>query len=246
MLHISSSDEAIPMSSDRQSYIEPGLWKTWTSLRFLVPENPQVHLLSSNGDWPAIESGPAAIFVWPYGDWRRVWSMLGGPIEVGVAEGALSQGDRDPEPFNTYRAFYITPSQPVSAPLVRFQSGVELVDAKVSAIDQGVDVEFLWHATERLTDDYTAFVHYMRDGQRIGQHDAQPAGGHYPTSRWNAGDLIHDDHRVALSGAPDPDRDQIIIGLYRAGDGRHLDVLDEADNSAGNFAVLPVTLVEKP
>ncbi len=246
MLQTSRSDGETTAVSDPQIYIEPGLWETWTSLRFLVGESPYVRLLPLDGEWPAEDDGPVAIFVWPYGNWRRVWSVPGEPIEIRVEEGALSQGDRDPEPFATYRAFYITPSQPVFPPLVRFQGGVELIDATVRMADQGVSVELLWHATERLPDDYTVFVHYMRDGQRIGQHDAQPAGGQYPTSRWNAGDLIHDDHLVALPGPPDPSHDQIILGLYRAEDGRPLDVLDEAGQAAGNFAVLPVKVVEKP
>lgn len=243
MLRASSSAEEHGAVSDRRVFIESGLWETWTALPFLVAESPQVRLLPPDVEWPALRAEPTAVFVWPYGNWRRVWSVLNGPAEMQVQEGALSQGDRDPEPFTTYRAFYIMPLQTVPPALVRFQGGVELADASVWLADQGVRVELLWHATERLPDDHTVFVHYMRDGQRIGQHDAQPAGGHYPTSRWRAGDLVHDEHVIGLPDPPDPDRDQIILGLYRSTDGQHLDVLDLAGNPAGTFATLPVSEV---
>jgi 4-amino-4-deoxy-L-arabinose transferase-like glycosyltransferase len=240
---LSEPTDHVGSTGGRVAYIEPGLWETWPSLPFLVAESPQVRLLPQDGAWPAVDKEPTAVFAWPYANWRRVWSMLSEPVDMRVEEGALSQGDQDAEPFTTYRAFYITPLQPVPSALVRFQGGVELVDAKAESADQGMRVELSWHATERLTDDYTVFVHYMRDGQRLGQHDAQPASGHYPTSRWRVGDLVHDDHLIVLPGPPDPARDQIILGLYRSQDGQRLDVLDPAGNPAGTFVTLPVNEV---
>jgi hypothetical protein len=157
-----------------------------------------------------------------------------------VEEGASSKGDRDPEPFTTFRVFYVAPVQAVPSSLARFQGGVELVDVKLRSVDQGARVELLWHAGGRLPDDYVVFVHYLRDGERIAQDDIQPAGGHYPTSRWRTGDLVHDGHLLPLPGQPDPARDQIVLGMYRAMDGQQLDVLDQAGNPAGTFITLPV------
>lgn len=231
---------------DRQVYLEPGLWETWTAVPFLIAASPAVHLLPTNRAWPAVEEGPAAIFVWPYGNWKRVWPMLNAPAEIRVEEGALSQGDRDPEPFTTYRAFYVTPVGALPPALAQFQAGVELVGAGMWSADQGVRVELRWHATAPLTENYTVFVHYVRDGERIGQGDAQPAGGHYPTSRWRAGDLIHDEHVIIVPVAPDPARDQVLLGFYRPADGQRLDLLDQAGNPANTFFALPVSAIETP
>jgi 4-amino-4-deoxy-L-arabinose transferase-like glycosyltransferase len=227
----------------RTVYVEPVLWDTWTAVPFLVPASPVIQRLPVDQAWPAVESGPAAVFVWPYGDWQRVWPMLTGPGEISVREGVLSQGDRDPEPFTTYMAFYITPVEAFSPALARFDGGVELAGVAVARGDDGLVVRLQWHATAPLADDYIVFVHYLRDAQRVAQHDAQPAGGHYPTTRWKAGDLINDTHPISLGDAPDPGRDQLLVGLYRVSDGRHLELLDGAGNPAGQFVTLDVNTV---
>jgi len=168
--------------------------------------------------------------------------MLNSPAQIRVEEGARSQGDRDPEPYTTYLAFYATPVEAVPAALARFEGGIELVGAATRSADQGVRVELLWHATAELVDDFTVFVHYTRDGQRIAQDDAQPAGGHYPTTRWQPGDLIHDGHLISLPPGEIQrgSGDQLLLGLYRAADGQPLNVLDQAGNPAGTSVTIPI------
>jgi 4-amino-4-deoxy-L-arabinose transferase-like glycosyltransferase len=226
-------------SEGRQAYIDSSLWQEWKSVPFLVADSPNVQLLGAEGEWPTLGREPAAFFVWPYGNWRRVWSTLAGPVDVRVEEGELSQGDRDLEPFSTYRAFYIAPVKDAPLPVVRFHGGVELADVRLRSVDEGVRVELVWHPTALLSDDYVVFVHYLAGEERIAQDDAQPAGGHYPTSRWRVGDVVHDDHFMPLPGEPDPSHDQIVIGLYRSADGQPVDVLDGAGNPAGTFVTFP-------
>ncbi len=243
MLPASSSAGQQETSAGREVFIESGLWNTWTAVPFLIGESPAVNILEPGQTWPTVGDGPAAVFVWPYGDWKRVWAMLDVAAEIRVEEGARSQGDRDPEPFITYLGFYVAPVQSVQPALARFQGGVKLVSAVVHVVDEGVRVELSWHATADLPDDYTVFVHYMRDEQRVGQDDAQPAGGRYPTSRWRVGDIVHDTHVIPVLDAPDPTRDGILVGLYRAVDGQHLDLLDQAGNPAGVSLALPLSEV---
>jgi hypothetical protein len=166
--------------------------------------------------------------------------------EICVEEGALSQGDRDPEPFTTYLVFTVTPVGNAAPALARFQGGVELVGAAVRKVDQGVNVELRWYSTASIPDDYVIFVHYLQDEQRIAQDDAMPAGGRYPTSLWQIGDLICDNHLIHLPNAPDPNRDQIRLGFYRSGDDQRLDLLDHAGNPAGTYLTLPVGAIETP
>jgi 4-amino-4-deoxy-L-arabinose transferase-like glycosyltransferase len=229
--------------ADRRAYVEPLLWNAWTALPFLVAESPAITLLPANQPWPSVGSGPVAIFVWPYGDWRRVWPMLNASAEIRVEEGARSQGDRDPEPYTTYLAFYVRPVEGVPVELARFEDGIELVGATTRVVDQDVQVELLWHSTEVPADDLTVFVHYVRDGQRIAQDDAQPAGGHYPTSRWQPGDLVHDGHLISLPPGKTQagSGDRLILGLYRAEDGRPVNVLDRAGNPVGTSVTIPIS-----
>jgi hypothetical protein len=226
----------------REVYVDPALWEISSSVSFLVPPSPAVHTLPIGDTWPPIGNGPAAIFLWPYEDAQRAWPMLSAPAKIRVVRGPLSQGDRDPQPFTTYRAFYVTPVETPPPAVARFQDGVQLVDSTVRRVPGGVSIELAWYATADLGEDYTVFVHYVRDGQRLGQGDAQPAEGYYPTRLWRAGDLVHDTHWIAMEEVPDPARDQIYLGFYRPQDGQRLDLLDQAGNPAGTYFILPVTL----
>jgi hypothetical protein len=231
-------------TTGRRVFVDETLWAAWPSLRFLVPQD-QIFLLPAGGDWPPLQGGEngTAIFVWPYENWRRVWDARPAhtPVEITVLPGALSQGDRDPQPYTTYRALYLTPLGDLPPALAHFQGGVQLVGAKMQPTDQGARVLLRWYATGPLTEDYTIFVHYARDGQRLGQGDSQPAGGHYPTTRWRAGELINDQHTITLSEPPDPARDQIFLGFYHPETDRRLDVLDYAGNPAGTYVTLPIS-----
>ena len=56
-------------------------------------------------------------------------------------------------------------------------------------------------------------VLYLVDagGQIVGQADSQPVEGHYPTSIWDPGEIVVDEHRIA---AP-PGEYQVYVGLYQ-------------------------------
>ncbi len=232
----------------RRAYVEPVLWHSWPSVPFLVASSDAVFPKPLPA-WPAVGSDPVGYFLWPYGRWQRVWRLLepqaptAGPRLLTIVEGPLSQGDRDPEPFTTYLAFLV---EPLSAeaqalpPIARFRRGVELVGLETAKVGERLRVRLWWRATEPLDQDYTVFLHYLRDGERIAQGDSPPANGHYPTSLWRPGDLMNDDHWVVLEGLPDPRRDQLRFGLYRPETGEYLDLLDEAGNPAGTYITLPV------
>jgi 4-amino-4-deoxy-L-arabinose transferase-like glycosyltransferase len=224
-------------SEDRQVYLEPALWHEWPQLRFLVPLTRALQLEWSGGQ----ANPPVAVFLWPYGDWQRAWDLLPAPAEITVEEGPLSQGDRDPEPYVTYLAFTALETDSASGALARFADGIELLGAAVMpGSSDGTLVRLRWRAQAPVSDDYTVFVHYMRDGQRLAQADARPAGGRYPTARWRAGDVINDDHWLADAVVGRPESDHLIVGLWQPESGIALPVLDEAGNPAGDWVELPV------
>jgi hypothetical protein len=97
-----------------------------------------------------------------------------------------------------------------------------------------------WRATAPLAEDYTVFLHYLRDGERIAQADGRPAGGRYPTTTWRVGDVIHDDHYVEGIGSPLAGRDVLRFGLWQPESGAVLVRLDEAGNPAGDWIEVPV------
>jgi hypothetical protein len=225
---------------DRHVYLDSSLWGEWQpQIEFLVaaPETMMVGLETdqiSNLQSPI--SNPTAVFAWPYGDWQRAWSLLPNPSEITVEEGPLSQGDRDPEPFTTYLAFFAVPPDPSIPPVARFSDGVELLGVQVMAVDADrLWARIRWRAAAPLTKDYTIFVHYLRDGELVAQADSRPAGGHYPTTIWRPGDVVNDDHYVAGVGASLTGRDVLRIGFWQPESGDKLYLLDEAGNPVGDW-----------
>jgi hypothetical protein len=101
-------------------------------------------------------------------------------------------------------------------------------------------VRLRWRATAPLAEDYTVFLHYLRDGERIAQADSWPAGGLCPMTRWRPGDVINDDHFIAGVGKVQPGRDTLLFGLWQPESGAKLYLLDEAGNPAGDWIEVAV------
>jgi 4-amino-4-deoxy-L-arabinose transferase-like glycosyltransferase len=104
-----------------------------------------------------------------------------------------------------------------------------------------------WQAREPVGEDYTVFVHLLgKDGQVWGQHDGQPEGGFYPTSFWDQGEVIADEHEIVLKPDTPPGEYQIVTGLYRLATGERLAV-DAVGRGAGDGCLLLGTVqVSKP
>jgi hypothetical protein len=79
-----------------------------------------------------------------------------------------------------------------------------------------------WRADSSPPTDYTVFIHLLDlAGNPVAQFDGPPAAGAYPTSLWDPGEIIADEHR--LQDLP-PGRYILQIGLYRPDTGERLAV----------------------
>ncbi len=226
--------------AERTVYIDRQLWESWTAVPFLVPQ-AQVRFLSAAA---APDATPDLLFVvWPYRNWElEVFSHIPHPAYLRVAEGPQAQGDKDEQPFTVAMFIYAEPRPNVPEPAARFAEGVVLRAALVCPGPGGTTVRLWWETDAPLSADYTVFVHYLRDGGLIAQHDYQPGRGHLRTTGWAVGDLILDEH--PLPGiVPDPTRDTMRIGLYRSDTGDGLPRLDDAGNSIGDWVEVGVILV---
>ncbi len=197
----------------RQVYLEPQLWESWSAVPFLTPEE-SVRTLS---DAAGAEIAPSATFVvWPYRDWEPdVLPYLPHPAYLRVEEGPQAQGDKDEQSFTVAMLIHADPRPETPEPIARFEQGVTLRAALVHPQNSGAVVSLWWESAGPLPADYTVFVHYLRDGVVIAQHDKQPGYGHLRTTGWLNGDLILDEHPLP-NIIPDPARDTLRIGLYRA------------------------------
>jgi|GEM_PF-566648 hypothetical protein len=122
----------------------------------------------------------------------------------------------------------------------------------ILAAGQTITVTLLWQARQPVGEDYTIFVHLLdRAGKRWAQHDAQPLGNLYPTSRWAAGEMVRDSHPLSLPPDLPPGRYFLRTGLYPSGlspSGRSLPASGERllVSTGGDSLLLATLLVGQP
>jgi 4-amino-4-deoxy-L-arabinose transferase-like glycosyltransferase len=87
-----------------------------------------------------------------------------------------------------------------------------------------LNVSLYWKALAIPNEDLIAFVHLWRPGdpQPIAQHDSSPREGWYPTSIWQPGDTIPDEHKLFIPDDLPPGKYPLWAGLYRSTDGTRL------------------------
>ena len=110
---------------------------------------------------------------------------------------------------------------------------------------QSLDLTLFWSPRGRPSQDYTVFVHLLdSNGQLRGQADSPPTSGKYPTSVWDAGEVISDIHSLPL--APDlPIGDYtLVIGLYYPGTGNRLSTIDENGQTSSDHLSISGLVVE--
>jgi hypothetical protein len=133
----------------------------------------------------------------------------------------------------------LSPQSPLAA---TFGDNISLLgyDLEPAAIRPGgaLHLRLYWQARKPVGEDYTVFVHLLdEDGQLWGQHDGQPEGDFYPTSFWDEGEVIVDEHEIVLKPSTPPGEYQIVTGLYRLATGERLAV-DAGDRGADDGRLL--------
>jgi hypothetical protein len=88
---------------------------------------------------------------------------------------------------------------------------IELKGHTLSPTSDGLQVTLFWEATDVSQTDYTVFVHLVEKEQIVGQADAQPLEGQYPTSIWSLGETVVDAHSVAAPAG----EYEVYVGLYQ-------------------------------
>jgi hypothetical protein len=127
----------------------------------------------------------------------------------------------------------ITPSSPLQ---IRFGESIFL-----DGYDLGEDLTLYWQAAGRPSADYTVFIQLWDEDEQVAGFDGPPVGGDYPTSWWDAGEVIVDRHSLDLSGLPSGDY-RLLIGLYRLETGERLAASGPDGNPQPDFAVeIPLT-----
>jgi len=102
-----------------------------------------------------------------------------------------------------------------------------------------VKLTLYWHARQRVTTDYTVFVHLLDEaGEMRGQQDSQPVSGAYPTTLWSPGKVIVDRYAVPVGGDAPPGQYRLAVGLYDLATLQRLPAFDSAGRRLENDRLL--------
>jgi len=115
-----------------------------------------------------------------------------------------------------------------------FQDRIALVgyelDRRMLAPGETAHLTLYWKALAPLDEDYVVFVQVLRQGdQRWAGDDNQPQKGAAPTSGWQAGQVVTDEHELAIPPDAPVDVYEVEVGWYVAETGDRLAVWDEND-----------------
>jgi hypothetical protein len=239
----------------------------WAGVPFLVPEATVT--LTDPYDPVLMSAGTA--FLQPHGlDLTRVWAAVAPTLRIDITDGRLERGDLE---THARRLFVRADGTPTSggagaarsAPLARFEDGLELVEARV--MDAGPDegsgltprgeveglgsgavesastvVETVWRKTRAGGPTPTLFVQLLDGGRLVATVDAVPGAGRdddgedlLPAALWPPGLEVVD--RRVLPGKRGG-ASEVIAGLYVGPDARRLQVFTPGGTPLGDHVSL--------
>ncbi len=92
---------------------------------------------------------------------------------------------------------------------------------------QAIPLALYWQALASMDRDYTVFIHLLdEEGKIWGQKDSQPLVGFYPTSFWDVGELVKDEHELTVDPNAPEGNYTLALGLYFLPTGERLPLLD--------------------
>lgn len=119
------------------------------------------------------------------------------------------------------------------------------LDPQEAVPGETITVTLYWTAREAPSTDYQVFVHLMQaDLQPVAQGDGPPLMGYYPTSIWEAGEVLPDPHPLSLPGDLPLGQYRLSVGMYRL---ETMDRLPRLDGRAANIDIpATVTVIGSP
>lgn len=125
----------------------------------------------------------------------------------------------------------------------RFGDGITLQGYNLT-MSRALRITLYWSSLSTIDKDYTVFIHLVdANGKVLAQVDSKPRGGAYPTSLWEAGEIIRDDYGIALPGDIEPGPYNMEIGMYEYPSLARLPVLDSKGNAVGDHLNLTEVMI---
>ncbi len=135
------------------------------------------------------------------------------------------------------------PTAPKESLDVTFGERVRLVgyDLDATSVRPGTSLPLIlhWRVRGELERDYTVFVHLVDDQEQIvGQRDAPPLNGDYPTSFWGGGDNLMDEYHLQVREDAAPGSCRLFVGFYDPTTGQRLPLSDSEGKLKGDRAFI--------
>lgn len=204
----------------------------WPSTRYLI--DPKRELLRLNHQ-DLIENwftGPFSLYVWPIdgvfidGVFAGIARQDDRPILVSTETGPQTRGDLETETYPIYLRIAVREVAgfgELTATLSDFEQTLyQLHAADFELENQQLIVDLFW-SLENFADVGSrhdiVFAHVIdsQSQQVIAQSDSVPGQGYWPVARWQPNMLLHDQHVIPFDQPWDPNRYQLIVGMYPAG-----------------------------
>lgn len=223
----------------RLVYLDERLWQDWASLRYLVPDTPNVLLLGESAPRPTSQDA-VWLITWPYAEYQQHLKLLPMGQLISVREGPQERGDLEEQARLLCIIYEAIPADQVPSNLqVQFEGGIQLLGYEWRNERNGLRLSLFWRAGAALDVDYSVFVHWRKGGQTVAQSDSYPAQGYYPTHLWRPGDIVADDHPLTPSATPG-EGDSISVGLYSLQTAQRLQVLDASGAAIADHVTIQV------
>jgi hypothetical protein len=202
---------------------------------FTIPVQPntppgvyQIHL----GQYQLFENTPQSLRLYHQGQPTDNTAVVIGPIKVGGPPAGVVVENPAPQ---------VSLNQPVGDNITLL--GYDLPNEQLSIDnEQSLKLTLYWQAGDSLNTDYTTFLHLRDAGNETAlQKDSPPTGGRYPSSLWDAGEVIVDEIILPL-GNIQPGQYTPVVGLYNFETGERLLT---PGNSANEIPLKQLTIINE-
>lgn len=232
----------------------------WTARRLSQNYAISLRLTDAQGQWlRQLDTQPGFGFLpssgWPAAQWTADWLALGLP-ELDPAAGpyplvAQVYAVSAPETavltrrLGVLNGLEFTPNEPVfelpkgvvGGTTAVFGDVIALVDYTVEKQDDTLMVTLIWQALGDGQTDYTRFVHLVNpagDQPPLAQNDGFPVFNTYPTSQWQAGEVVIDEVTLPV-GQTAPGEYDLLVGFYGVGESGAVERVTAVDKNGAPF-----------
>jgi hypothetical protein len=114
------------------------------------------------------------------------------------------------------------------------------LDRSVVKPGESIRLRLYWKALRRPETDYTVFTQVRTaDNQIVAQKDSPPQSGAYPTSFWDADEVVIDDRVIEIPANAPPGKYPVKVGMYLPPDGSRLPI---DGDTAATEVTLPIEI----